>query len=123
MDNFKEASRQALRFATTKGNLTTEQLWDLKLPELDVLAVSLEVQVESSGKKSFLKASTAKDKIAKLKFDIVLDILNTKADEQAEATKKKEDKAHNDKILSLIANKQEKDLEGKSVEELTALLK
>ncbi len=123
MDNFKEASRQALRFATTKGNLTTEQLWDLKLPELDVLAVSLEVQVESSGKKSFLKTSTAKDKIAKLKFDIVLDILNTKADEQAEATKKKEDKAHNDKILSLIANKQEQDLQGKSVEELTALLK
>jgi len=123
MDNFKEASRQALRFATSKGNLTTEQLWDLKLPELDVLAVSLEVQVESSGKKSFLKTSTAKDKIAKLKFDIVLDILNTKADEQAEATKKKEDKAHNDKILSLIANKQEKDLEGKSVEELTAMLK
>lgn len=123
MDNFKEASRQALRFATTRGNLTTEQLWDLKLPELDVLAVSLEVQVESSGKKSFLKASTAKDKVAKLKFDIVLDILNTKADEQAEATKKKEDKAHNDKILSLIANKQEKDLEGKSVEELTAMLK
>lgn len=123
MDNFKEASRQALRFVTSKGNLTTEQLWDLKLPELDVLAVSLEIQAENSGKKSFLKATTAKDKIAKLKFNIVLDILTTKAEEQAEASKKKEDKAHNEKIYALIAEQDEKDLKGKTKEELLTMLK
>jgi len=123
MSDFKQASRVGLRFQTNRGNLTTEQLWELSLTDLDTLAVHLETEVEQSSKKSFLLKKTEKSKTAKLKFDIVIDILTTLVEEKEAASKQKETKEHNQKILNLIANKQEQDLQGKSVEELTAMLK
>lgn len=120
---YKEASKQKLRFQTNKGLLSVEQLWDLSLTELDVLAVSLDQEHKESGKQSFLSKKSPKDKTAKLRFDIALDILNTKAEEAEVSKNAASVKAHNEKILSLIANKQEDELMGKSVEELTALLK
>jgi hypothetical protein len=38
MEIFKLASQQKLRFQTPKGSLSTEQLWELSLDELDALA-------------------------------------------------------------------------------------
>lgn len=123
MSNFKEASRVGLRFQTNKGLLTTEQLWSLNVTELDELAVALEVQAKESGKKSFIIKKTEKDKTAKLRFDIVLEILEDRVDERDASLKAKEDKAHNEKILALISEKQDDDLKGKSVAELKKMLK
>lgn len=123
MDNFKLASQQQLRVQTTKGSLSVEQLWGLSIPELDELAVSLEIAHSQSAKKSFIVKSSPKDKTAKLRFDIVLDILNTKADEAAAAAEAVEIKAHNNRILELIANKQDDTLKGKSVKQLEAMLR
>ena len=39
---YKEASRKKTRFATSKGSLSAEQLWDLSIADLDTLAVSLD---------------------------------------------------------------------------------
>jgi hypothetical protein len=123
MDNFKEASRQQLRFQTTRGLLTTEQLWDLSVTDLDKVAVILDDEYKLSGKKSFLVAKSSKDKTLKLKFDIVLDILTTKVEEAEEAKVKAENKAHNEKIINLISEKQDEALKGKSVTQLKAMLK
>lgn len=123
MDIFKKASKQKLRIKSSKGNLSVEQLWDLSLEELDELAVSLEVEKDNSGKKSFLTTTSEKDATAQLKFAIVLDILTTKYNAQQIAAKAQETKAHNQKILALIKEKQDDDLKGKSVEELESLLK
>jgi hypothetical protein len=123
MDNFKEASKQKLRFITSRGSLTTEQLWDLPLEELDNLAVSLEAEHKQSAKKSFLDKTSTKDKTAKLKFDIVLDILNTKVEEANALTEAKEIKEHNKKIIELIAEKKDESLKGKSIKELEKMLK
>lgn len=122
MENYKLASQQKLRFQTSKGPLSAEQLWDLSLDELDTLAVSLQEQHENSGKKSFLNPKSEKDKTAKLKFDIVLDVLNTKQEEAQALTKAKEIKAHNDKIYALIAKSDDKELEGKTRKQLVAML-
>lgn len=123
MSNFKEASRLGLRFQTSKGSLATDQLWDLSVTDLDTLAVQLDTQVENSTKKSFVVKKTEKDKTAKLRFDIVLEILEDKVEQRDANAKKKADKEHNDKILALIAKKQDSDLEGLSIEELKAQLK
>ncbi len=123
MDIFKTASKEKLRFQTNRGLLTVEQLWDLSLTELDSLAVSLEVAHKESGKKSFLVKASTKDKTAKLRFDIVLDVLTTKAEEAQSASEALEVKAHNKKILELISEKQDESLKGKSIKELEALLK
>lgn len=123
MENFKEATRQGLRVQTSKGPLSVEQLWTLSVTDLDALAVSLEAEYKESGKKSFLAVKSVKDKKAKLAFDIVLDILNTKVEEAEVAKQAKEDKEHNQKIIALIAEKQDESLKGKSIKQLEAMLK
>jgi len=120
---YKEASKLKLRIQTTKGHLNVEQLWGLSLTELDALAVSLEEDYKNSKSKSFLDKKTDKDKIIKLRFDIVLDILNTKVEEKDAAKKEAEDKEHNQKILSIIKEKQDEALKGKSIKELEKMLK
>lgn len=123
MENYKLASQQKLRFQTNKGSLSTEQLWDLPLNDLDALAVSLEAEHKESGKKSFLVTKSVKDKTAKLKFDIVLDVLTTKVEEAQALSDAAEIKSHNEKIIKLIAEKQDESLKGKSIKQLEALLK
>lgn len=120
---YKEASKQKLTVQTSKGLLSVQQLWDLSLSDLDALAVSLEAEHNASGKKSFLQTKSVKDKTAKLKFDIVLDILQTKVEEADALSKAKEIKEHNQKILTLIAEKTDESLKGKTVKQLEALLK
>lgn len=123
MENFKLASQLKLRFQTNKGLLSSEQLWDLTLSELDDLAVKFENEYKESGKKSFLVKRTNQEVVSKLKFDITLDILQTKVDESEAESKRLENKAHNAKILSLIAEKQNEELKTKSISDLKKLLK
>jgi hypothetical protein len=122
MEIFKIASQQKLRF-NYKGVLSTEQLWDLTLDELDALVVSLEAEHNQSGKKSFLVKSTAKDITAKLRFDVALNILNTKNEAAQAAAQAKEDRDHNKKIDSLIAEKKDSSLKDKSIKELEKMRK
>lgn len=123
MDNFKLASQQKLRVQTLRGSLSVEQLWDLSVEELDKLAVSLEEAHDNSKGKSFVKKRTTHDRTAKLRFDVVLDILTTKVEEANAATEAKEIKEHNTKILTLIAEKNDESLKGKSVKQLESMLK
>jgi hypothetical protein len=120
---YKKSSKQKLRIITAKGLLSVEQLWDLTLQELDECAIVLQDLHKKSGKKSFLEAKSPKDATLKLKLDIVVDVLTSKVEIANTATKSADTKAHNQKILGLIARKQEGELEGKSVEELQGMLK
>ena len=120
---YKEITRQRIRFSTNKGLLSLEQLWDLSINDLDALAVSLQEAYDSSKGKSFLAKRTSKDKGLKLQLDVVLDILNTKVEEAELIKEAAETKLHNQKILGLIAEKQEGQLKGKSIRELEAMLR
>jgi hypothetical protein len=123
MDNYKVACFEKVRIQTGKGLLSTEQLCDLSIDDLDALAVSLEIEHQQSGKKSFIGKTSAKDKLAKLKFDLVLDILNTKMEQMQAAAEKKERDDHNKKIIGLIAEKQDESLKNKSIKDLQKMLK
>jgi len=118
MEIYKKASKQKLRVQTKAGLLSVEQLWDLPVSQLDEIAVDLEKQYKSSGKKSFLDVDSKKDKLVKLKFDIVLDILQTKVEDNNKARKAAETKAKREKLLDLIAQKEEGELLDKSKREL-----
>lgn len=121
--SYKLATKLKLRFLCPKGNLTAEQLWDLTIDELDELAVSLDTEHKTSGKKSFIGRSSEKDKTIKLKFDVVLDVLNTKAEEEEAATQAYEDKQFNEKLLTMIVEKQDESLKGKTVKQLQAMMR
>lgn len=118
MSIYKQATRLKLRFQTEKGPLSAEQLWDLSISALDKLAVALEKEYEKSDGKSFVRKSTEKDRVAKLRFDIVLDVLTSKMEEDEAARNASNAKEHNEKILALIAKKKEASLEGLSIEDL-----
>jgi len=56
-------------------------------------------------------------------LDIVLDIMSTKQEEADAISESKAIKEHNDKIMNLIAEKQDEDLKKLSKKELEKLLK
>jgi len=58
-----------------------------------------------------------------LRFDILKDVYITKKKEAEKLRDAAEVKAHNQKILTLIAEKKDDELKGKSVEELEKMLK
>ena len=90
---------------------------------MDALAVSLETEHKESGKKSFLVKTSTKDKTAKLRFDVALDVLNTKVEEMHAAQEAAEIKEHNKKIIALISEKKDESLKGKSIKQLEGMLR
>jgi hypothetical protein len=100
---YKEGIMLKLRFPTTKGNLSIEQLCDLDKTELNTVVVSLEEQYEQSKGKSYLRVKTKKDKTLKLMFDIALDILNTKLDEEETAANAADLKKKTERALAIRA--------------------
>lgn len=125
MSNFREATRQKLRFSTSQGLLTVEQLWDLPLSKLAtaIKNVKKSLQKDNDDELSFLDENKTVDKTQQLTFDILKEVYLTKKEEQETAKNAAEVKAHNEKILALIHQKQEGQLAEKTVEELQALLK
>ena len=123
MDIFAQASRAKLRFTTSKGVVSHENLWDFTLTELNSLAVKLDEACTASKGKSFLDETSKEDATTKLMFDVVLFVLETKKKELAESRKATEIKLHNNRIDELIAKQKEAALEKLSVAELEALRK
>lgn len=123
MSIYKKASQQRLRILTPQGALTVEQMWDLNENDLDALAVKLEAEYKSSGRKSFLHKKTKKDSDLKLAFDLVLDILETKVTDNEQKLSDLDKKAHNNKIDALIEQKKEGALQDLSIDELMEMRK
>jgi len=121
---YKKATRIHLRIQTKVGNLGIEDLWSLPLESLNTIAKGLRRSLKSQEEEEdFLRERSKTDTLTKLKFDIVLDILNTKKEELKIAKEASANKVHNQKILKLIADKQNEELSGKSIDELEKLLK
>lgn len=123
---FEQAVRQQLRFDTTKGMLSVEDLWQLPLTSttgkanLDDIARGLHHTLQDSKDISFVKP-TVTDNGLQLKFDIVKYIIDTRVaerDAHVEATKRTEKKQQ---ILALIATKENEQLAGTSLDELRAM--
>ena len=77
----------------------------------------------SDSELDFLEETTKVDVISELAFEIMKDVYLTKREEATRIKEDAEVKAYNQKIIEIIARKQDQDLENKSLEELQALLK
>jgi hypothetical protein len=120
---YKEGLELKVRFQTTKGLLSIEDLMDLDKKELNTVVIDLEEKYEASKGKSYLRIKTKKDKTLKLMFDIALDILNTKLDKEEDSAAETAIKAEEQRILGLIENKK-LEAEGElTIEQLEAKLK
>jgi len=125
---FEKALKSHLRFKTTKGLITTEDLFDLDLiskngeADLDSLAKALNKEVKEAGEESFVKTKTKVNALAELKFEIVKHVIKIKLEEADAKKLLLEKKANSQKIMALISQKKDEALSSKSLEELEKLL-
>lgn len=115
---FEKASRMKLRYQTNRGVISVEDLWDLSLESLDAIAISLNKKLKESQTESFIKTKTKDTTELELKFNIVKHIIDVKLSEAEARKNAAEKRAKQQKLMDLIAKKQDAELEGKSVDEL-----
>lgn len=112
------ATRKKYRFSTAKGNLTTEQLWDLPLESLDEIWQKINATIEDASRTSLLSVRSNKNVELTEKAEVVKAIVEYKLAAAEKADKARQTKAEKERILNIIATKQEQELASMSIDEL-----
>ena len=118
---FEVAIRSKFRF-NFRGSISTEDLWDLSVTDLDSIFKVLNSQVKQVKEESLLGSKSQQDKELELKIDIIKYIVTTKLEEQELRSKAREVKEYEQKLLSIMADKQDEELKNKSVDEIKRML-
>lgn len=100
-----KAARKQWRFATNKGHLTFEDLWNLKLEDLDKVAVALDEKIQKGGRKSFITKRAESLTEEQGMFDLVTYVIETKMAE-ADAAKERAGKASQKAFLQDLLQRQ-----------------
>jgi len=119
MSIFKKAIRAKLRFNSSKGILSTEDLFDLNKSQLHNLYVSLD---EQTTKGNGLLEKTVQDQTLQLKMEIVKDVFETKEAEKEARQNIAARKAKEQRILEILQKKQDESLENLTEDELKKML-
>lgn len=120
MENiFEKATKDRLRFNSGKGELSVEDLWELKLTDLDNIAKAVNKKLkEDDSEDSFLgKKPKAKNELT-LKLEILKSIITTKLEESEKAKIRGEKKAQKEFLSDLLQKKRINALESMPVEEI-----
>jgi hypothetical protein len=115
---FEKSSRMKIRFSTHKGLVSVEDLWDMSLGQLNVLAKDLNRSIKEASEVDFLSEKTVEDTTAMLKFDVVLHILNKKKEEREQAVNAAARREEKQQLLDILARKKAGELEQTSIEDL-----
>lgn len=114
MNIFEAASRQKLRFETTKGLLSIEDLWDIPLTSatgkvcLDEIAIGLHRQLRASADVvSFVDNTATQNPATVLRFDLVKHVIEQRKLEAAEAANAKARAETKQQLLAALAKKRE----------------
>ena len=118
---FEMATRKKFRFPF-KGMISVEDLWDLSVKNLDTVFKALNAEAKQANEESLLAVKSDEDTILDAKIAIIKHIVAVKQAEEAEKVKAAANRAQARRIQELIANKQDEALQGKSIEELQAML-
>lgn len=114
---FEIATRYRYRF-NYKGVMTVEDLWSLRVEDLDAIFKMLNRQKKTADEDSLLATKSAEDQDLDNKIDIVRYIVSVKLAEAAERVSAAEKKAQRDKIMEIVAKKKDKALEDMGIDDL-----
>ena len=120
-DLFKIATKKKYRF-NYKGQVTVEDLWDLSVEELDKIYKNLKSLQKNASEESLLQTVTKEDKELNNKIEIIKTIVTDKLAAKDRAMKAASQRAQNQRILEIMADKQDAALKEKSIEELQNML-
>lgn len=118
---FETATRQRIRFPF-KGNLSIEDLWDLSLKDLDSLFKSLNARLKTEKEESLLGPKEKTSTCLELQCVIIRHIVETRLAEEETRKNMAARQIQKQKILEIIAKKQDAGLEAKSEEDLKKML-
>jgi len=117
---FETATRKKYRFSY-RGSISTEDLWDLDKNALDSIYKELMAEKKESETESLLSEKKT-NTVLEAKIEIVKHIFSVKVEEAQAAEQRAENAAKKQKILAILARKQDAELENKSAEELEKLI-
>jgi len=124
MSIFEQASMQKLRFPSNRGELMTEQLWDLPLQskgqfDLDTVAKEVNASLKAVTEESFVATTTSP---AKSKYELMLEIVKHviafKLKVNEELRVKAANAAKKEKLVAILGEKQDEALKALTPEEL-----
>lgn len=118
---FETAIRNKYRYPF-KGEINTEDLWDLGVEDLDMIYKSLNSQLKQADEESLLDKETDENKELETQVEIIKYIVKTKLDEQELKEKSQERKEQKQRILEILKAKQDESLQNKTEDELLDLL-
>jgi hypothetical protein len=128
MNLFELATRKKFKFASTKGLITVEDLWDLPLTSnstranLDDIARDLFKQLRNGDTVSFVNSENKSDPTVQAQFDVVKYIIDVKLLEKQEDDKARSKAKEKQQLLEILAERQHDELKSKSVDEIKALI-
>jgi uncharacterized Zn finger protein len=117
---FVIASRKKLRFQTTKGEVSVEDLWDLSLETLDSMAVSIDNKTAVQTKSFIAKKAPKTEDTTRL--EILKFIIETKVAEKMHAAELSAKRAQVQTLKTLREQKQMEALNSKSLEDIDAMI-
>lgn len=119
--NFEIASRKHYRYPYN-GMVSTEDLWDLNMAQLDSIFKKLKAQSRQAQEESLLTTKTQEDVDTENKIDIIRYIVEYKQNLQKEAEMAMERKQQRARIEEILYERENADLRNKTPEELRAML-
>jgi hypothetical protein len=123
-DIFAYATRNKLRFSSVKGELTVEQLWDVPLRSrddfnLNVVAKAANKAWKDLAEESFVEtARTPEHDRREVTLEIVKCVIDARLAEEEDAKKRADNKVKKEKLLGILAEKQDGKLSSLSEKEL-----
>jgi hypothetical protein len=135
-DMFEQATRLKLRYETPLGMISVEDLWELPLTDrsrtglpraglsLDSIAMELHRASRDAAEVTSFVDPLVENKTAErlaLRFEIVKHIIGVRVQERDELKAAADRREKRQRVLELIARKEEGELGEKSIEELRAL--
>lgn len=121
MNIFEVATREKYRFPY-KGMVSVEDLWDLSLTALDSIYKALNKEVKQSQEESLLETKSKADVTLANKIEIIKYIVSVKQQEAANRLLEKERKEKKQRIMEIMAKRDDEALEKASDDELRKML-
>lgn len=123
MNIFEEAGRRCLRFSSVHGHISVEDLWNIRLKDLDDMAMGYKNEIDSFETESFLvKKVKVQDTELTIKFEICKSVIETRVADLDKKEKTEATRVRNNKIMELIVSKEDDALKESSIEELREMM-
>ena len=125
---FITSSRKKFRFASERGDLTVENLWDLPLTSkngfnLNAVAIGVNAELKGLAEESFVETSTnPRRKDLENMLDLIKYVIAVKQDEAKAATERVAKQDLKRKLREAIEAKEGEALQSASLEDLKAQL-